>query len=89
MEYIIENLNNSTEEYVYMLMGSKAQELDGYISPLKDYVFQCEHPARASYLNRPMQHDHIFSVTNKVLASRKKEPIKWLKQVKNEVEQTV
>lgn len=77
-EYVLKLISLTRTNIVFLLLGEIAQWYEEDISKEGNYIYKCEHPARAARLRRPWQTDHIFSLTQETLKSLKKLQLDWL-----------
>jgi uracil-DNA glycosylase len=77
LEFLFDYLNINHPGLVYVFMGKKAQELEGYIED-NSFKLACSHPASAAYkdLERWDCND-IFNKTNEILSNQYNEQIIW------------
>lgn len=71
MAYLMEMLGTNHPDLIYVFMGSVAKEWDGFIPAAKE-TFYTEHPAAASYGNRPWESKDIFQLINHRLPPKEK-----------------
>lgn len=78
---VFENIFNSMSGLIFIFMENDSQELIKYTNPLAHHILQCEHPVAASYKNREMKHNNVFSQCNELLKGLNGEDyiINWLK----------
>jgi len=74
---VIDAINFSNPEAIFVLMGKQAQSFASYISPTNPVV-KISHPASAAYASAiRWECDDCFNKINQTLIIQRKEPIKW------------
>jgi len=71
---------------IIITFGKSAQKIvKKYSTPFIHYVLECEHPVAASYSNRDMIHNNVFSRANRILQENNGSSFKinWLKEQKS------
>jgi uracil-DNA glycosylase len=64
--YTLDILNFTNSGLVFVLMGSKAQELESLIGQ-QHYIIKTTHPAHASYTKQPWDCNDMFNEINRII----------------------
>jgi uracil-DNA glycosylase len=78
--YLVDMLNTSHNDYVWIFMGRKAQEYEDLVDNVLNntVLLECSHPASAAYAKESKWNcSNIFNATNQHLVEQKKVPIIW------------
>lgn len=73
---VIKTIANKKEHVVFLLWGAYAQRKAELIDRSKHFILESVHPSPLS-ASRGFFGNHHFSLTNKYLSEKGKEPIKW------------
>lgn len=52
---------------IYIFSGDSSKRLEKYVFKLGNYTFNTEHPARASYGQRPWKYEDVFNKSNQII----------------------
>lgn len=65
---------------IFIYLGREAQKLREFNIPFSHHLLLCEHPVAASYQEREMKHENVFSKANLILKNNNGEQsqIEWL-----------
>lgn len=74
---IISLLSGKNESIVFLLWGSKAQEVEKLITNPIHLIIKEEHPAASGYANRDWIYNKCFSKTSKFLEENGRRKIEW------------
>ena len=78
--YLVDMLNTSYNDYVWVFMGRKAQDYEDLVDNVLNntVLLQCSHPASAAYAKQSKWDcSNVFNLTNEHLIQQKKQPIIW------------
>lgn len=78
--YLVDMLNTSHNDYVWIFMGRKAQEYEDLVDNVLNntVLLECTHPASAAYAKESKWNcNNVFNATNQHLKEQKKVPIIW------------
>lgn len=77
---VYENIFSEKKDLVFIYLGKESYKLREYNVPFIHHVLNAEHPTAASYNNREMHHNNVFSKCNQIIANTrsKSEVIEWL-----------
>lgn len=64
--YVIDMLSLTNSGLIFCLLGAKAQELEGSISP-SHYILKASHPASASYSKTAWDCNDMFNEANRII----------------------
>lgn len=73
--YLIDILSLTNSGLIFILLGSKAQELESLIGQ-NHYILKASHPASASYSKTTWDCNDIFNKTNEILSKNNGSPYK-------------
>jgi len=78
--YLVDMLNASYNDYVWVFMGRKAKEYEDLVDNVLNntVLLECSHPASAAYAKESSWNcNNVFNLTNQHLLHQKKSPIVW------------
>jgi len=78
--YLVDMLNTSHNDYVWVFMGRKAQKYEELVDNVLNntVLLECSHPASAAYAKQSnWDCNNVFNTTNQHLIQQKKTPIIW------------
>jgi len=78
VSYVIDILSLTNSGLIFCLLGQKAQELEGLITPAH-YIHKASHPASAAYSKGAWNSDDMFNTINSIIHKNNGEEfkIKW------------
>lgn len=65
--YTLDMLSLTNSGLIFILLGSKAQELESIITPAH-YILKASHPASAAYTKTTWDCNDVFNKANEILA---------------------
>lgn len=77
---VYENIFDAESGLIFIYLGKEAQKMREFNMPIIHNILNAEHPAAASYQEREMKHDNVFSKANLILKNNngEKAQIEWL-----------